>query len=136
VHCKGGKGRTGTMICALLMMMMHMSSAEAMEFFASKRSINLSVSRETVSSPSQKMMLQVFQESLSMPYIPNKVRVLRSIIISSSVLGIDCLKPVVAIYQQHSLVHCSLHESGKRLDVGVASPYRSQRILQTVTICQ
>ena len=33
VHCKGGKGRTGTMICALMMMMMNISCAEAIDLY-------------------------------------------------------------------------------------------------------
>jgi protein-tyrosine phosphatase len=33
VHCKGGKGRTGTMICALLMMIMSISSEEAIDLY-------------------------------------------------------------------------------------------------------
>ncbi len=64
------------------------------------------------------MMLQVFEKSLSMSYIPSVSRVMSGVVISSSVIGIDALRPVVAIYQQHSLVHCSVDERGKHTDVG------------------
>jgi hypothetical protein len=120
VHCKGGKGRTGTMICALMMTSMHISSSEAIEYYGNKRSVDVSRSFETVRSPSQQMMLEIFQQSLGMSFIPSVSRVLNGIIISSSIIGIDCLNPVVAVYQQNSLVHCSVPKKGRNTDVGIA----------------
>jgi hypothetical protein len=48
-----------------------------------------------------------------MTSIPSISRVLSGVVISSSIVGIDSLKPVVAIYQQHALVYCSVQERGK-----------------------
>ena len=124
VHCKGGKGRTGTMICALMVASMHVSSCEAIEYYGSKRSADVSRSVETVRSPSQQMMLDIFQQSLGMEFIPSVSRVLNGIIISSSIIGIDSLNPVVAVYQQHSLVHCSVPKKGRNTDVGEAPAAR------------
>jgi hypothetical protein len=86
--------------------------------YGNKRSADLNRTPETVTSPSQKAMLQVFEKSLSMPFIPSVSRGMTAVVISSSVVGIDALRPVVAIYQQHSLVHCSVDERGKNTDVG------------------
>ena len=99
---------------------MHISSSEAIEYYGNKRSVDVSRSVETVRSPSQQMMLDIFQQSLGMDFIPSVSRVLNGIIISSSIIGIDSLNPVVAVYQQHSLVHCSVPKKGRNADVGEA----------------
>ncbi len=48
-------------------------------------------------------------------------RTLSGLLISSSVIGIDSIKPVVAIYQQHALVYCSVSERGKSCDTVTAN---------------
>ncbi len=64
------------------------------------------------------MILGVFQQALSLPFVPSVTRVMTGIVVSSSIIGIEALKPVVAIYQQHALVYCSVHQRGKSGDTG------------------
>ena len=71
------------MICALMVASMHISSGEAIEYYGNKRSVDVSRSVETVRSPSQQMMLDIFQQSLGMEFIPSVSLVLNGIIISS-----------------------------------------------------
>jgi len=69
VHCKGGKGRTGTMICAYLM---YWDKAEystgeiAREFFASRRTdTTISKKYQGVQTPSQSRYIDYFQKIIS-----------------------------------------------------------------------
>ncbi len=86
--------------------------------YGSKRSADATRVPETVTSPSQKMILGVFQQTLSLPFVPSVSRVITGIVISSSIIGIEALKPVIAIYQQHALVYCSAQQRGKSSDTG------------------
>ncbi len=123
------------MICALMIATMHFSSSEAIEYsspppalcfcnnlnryYGNKRSVDTSRTVETVSCPSQRNMLEVFEQSLRMEFVASVTRVMIGMVISSSIIGIDCLNPVVAIYQQNSLLHCILPKKGRSADTGV-----------------
>jgi len=65
VHCKAGKGRTGTMICALLLYFMGKKDAinEAMDDFAHRRSLK----REGVTIPAQKLAITLFGHCIEGP---------------------------------------------------------------------
>jgi len=65
VHCKAGKGRTGTMICALLAFKYadKISTADALEFYAERRTMD----RKGVTIPSQKRFVNYFGEIFKSP---------------------------------------------------------------------
>ncbi|KAI8869794.1 phosphatases II [Ramicandelaber brevisporus] len=70
VHCKAGKGRTGLMICALLLYMQHYETVDdVMRFYSSKR---MKLNKETgepvgdaITIPSQKRYLKYFHRAVS-----------------------------------------------------------------------
>jgi phosphatidylinositol-3,4,5-trisphosphate 3-phosphatase and dual-specificity protein phosphatase PTEN len=61
VHCKAGKGRTGTVICCLLMFLKICNSADhALEYFAQRRTHNM----KGVTIPSQRRYVHYFERYL------------------------------------------------------------------------
>eukprot|EP01104_Vermistella_antarctica_P016978 TRINITY_DN591_c0_g4_i3.p1 TRINITY_DN591_c0_g4~~TRINITY_DN591_c0_g4_i3.p1 ORF type:complete len:685 (-),score=233.32 TRINITY_DN591_c0_g4_i3:151-2205(-) len=76
VHCKAGKGRTGTMICALLVYMGQWDNADdAMSFYGFARTFN----QKGVTIPSQIRYVRYFGDYLKSGYPPNYPRHLRKI---------------------------------------------------------
>jgi hypothetical protein len=65
VHCKAGKGRTGTMICALLSYKYadKISTNDALEFYAERRTMD----RKGVTIPSQKRFVNYYGELFRSP---------------------------------------------------------------------
>lgn len=64
VHCKGGKGRTGLMISAYLVLSgVCETQEEAMKYFAQKRSVDESCS-QGVTQPSQIRFLDYFYRTI------------------------------------------------------------------------
>lgn len=61
VHCKHGKGRTGTLVCAILIFMFRFTISEANSLFIQHRSIY----HHGVQVHSQKKLLQYFHQYLS-----------------------------------------------------------------------
>lgn len=64
VHCKGGKGRTGCMICSYLLISGICNTGnEALERFANKRTFG-EIKNQGVSCPSQKRFIYYFEQFL------------------------------------------------------------------------
>lgn len=65
VHCKGGKGRTGTMICAYMLYSELQSAADdAMGFFGKQRTAASAAKFQGVESPSQGRYVRYFERLL------------------------------------------------------------------------
>jgi len=81
VHCKAGKGRTGTMICAYLIYKYRdkFTPSQALDFYAARRTTN----RKGVTIPSQIRFIEYFSEVIedfmTESYNPNNPVILRSV---------------------------------------------------------
>jgi len=75
-HCKGGKGRTGTMICALLLATGVVATAEAaLDLFAQKRTEEgAEPGTQGVSGPSQRRFVFYYAKGLRMACKPRPLR--------------------------------------------------------------
>lgn len=85
VHCKAGKGRTGSMICAFLIFSgLAETSKEAMQLYAERRC----ESKKGVTVPSQKRYLQHFETFLNLtfikPFYKQIPRIFRSLSVDNS----------------------------------------------------
>lgn len=77
IHCKGGKGRTGTMTCAYLLFAgIKKSASSALEYFGKVRTSDNAKSFQGVESPSQDRYVRYFERLLKMPnYAPPRRKV-------------------------------------------------------------
>ena len=80
VHCKAGKGRTGTMICCLLVFLKEFSNCDdALKFYAEKRTLN----EKGVTIPSQIRYVHYFEKyflsgaNLEIPFVPKECKLTR-----------------------------------------------------------
>ncbi|KAH0785768.1 phosphatidylinositol 3,4,5-trisphosphate 3-phosphatase [Histomonas meleagridis] len=80
VHCKAGKGRTGTMICSLLLHLgLYKSSQEAMQHYAENRTLN----EKGITIPSQIRYVRYYEQYLNggfdrnIPFVPSPCLVKR-----------------------------------------------------------
>ena len=68
IHCKGGKGRTGTMTCAFLLYSRQAADADAaLGMFGQTRTADLAKSFQGVESPSQDRYVHYFDKLLRVP---------------------------------------------------------------------
>jgi protein-tyrosine phosphatase len=78
IHCKGGKGRTGTMVCAYLMYgHIKRSAADALAHFGKIRTAETAKSFQGVESPSQERYVHYFDSLLKSPSLTPPARRVR-----------------------------------------------------------
>lgn len=78
IHCKGGKGRTGTMTCGLLLYTkMQPSAAAALDHFGAMRTSEDAKNFQGVESPSQYRYVHYFERVLKMPGMAPPPRTVR-----------------------------------------------------------
>ncbi|XP_051025806.1 phosphatidylinositol 3,4,5-trisphosphate 3-phosphatase TPTE2-like [Acomys russatus] len=88
VHCKGGKGRTGTMICACLIAgQVVLNAKESLYFFGERRTDKSSSSKfQGIETPSQNRYVKYFEKlkcSYRCTLPPSKILVIKKFIIYS-----------------------------------------------------
>jgi len=121
VHCKAGKGRTGSLICAWLLYAKICSTPkEALDMFALQRTDpNLRGSLRGVETPSQKRYINqlfvhlvrcnTFLDSETLPYLPAKPNItLRTLHLDRNLLKVSTLK----VARIRVLVECFEATSG------------------------
>eukprot|EP00050_Salpingoeca_kvevrii_P010122 m.6717 g.6717 ORF g.6717 m.6717 type:complete len:512 (-) comp2647_c0_seq4:130-1665(-) len=93
VHCKGGKGRTGTMICALLLYMKQQPTADAaLEFFGHRRTdLLISSQFQGVQTPSQSRFVHYFEQ------IVHRNNCLAPSLVSRTITTVKVLAPPAAV---------------------------------------
>jgi len=99
IHCKGGKGRTGLMVCSYLNFSGFLSSPEeALSFFQEKRTLNPEGPLQGVSGASQKRYLELFSEALTTRIIQRTFRILKIVVHTVPRLdGVNNFTPVVVV---------------------------------------
>mmetsp|Transcript_51456 Transcript_51456/g.143874 ORF Transcript_51456/g.143874 Transcript_51456/m.143874 type:complete len:196 (-) Transcript_51456:17-604(-) len=125
VHCKAGKGRTGSLICAwLLYSRICRSPKEALDYFAMQRTDpNLKGSLRGVETPSQKRYINqlyvhlercgTFIDSETLPYLPSRPTItLRTLHLDKWLLKpsqlkvprvrvlVECVDPAVGAFEK------------------------------------
>ena len=84
IHCKGGKGRTGTMVCSYLMYSgIKPKAVDALAHFGRTRTADEAKSFQGVESPSQDRYVRYFEKLLASPQLqppPRRVRIARMLI--------------------------------------------------------
>jgi len=106
IHCKGGKGRTGTVICSYFLYSgLCKSPEEAMDLFGSKR---MSGEKIGITQPSQKRYIKYFRGILSrqIHLHSNTLKLYR--IALHHMPGLDLkgkIRPFLRIYQGSQLLH-------------------------------
>jgi protein-tyrosine phosphatase len=79
IHCKGGKGRTGTMVCTYLLYAgVKDTAASALGHFGLLRTSDEAKSFQGVESPAQERYVQYFERLLKLPNGPESLPVVRA----------------------------------------------------------
>uniref|UniRef100_A0A8C3VUF4 Phosphatidylinositol-3,4,5-trisphosphate 3-phosphatase n=1 Tax=Catagonus wagneri TaxID=51154 RepID=A0A8C3VUF4_9CETA len=115
VHCKGGKGRTGTMICAYLLASGIFTTAEASLYYFGERRTDKSTSSkfQGIETPSQNRFVGYFakmKNSYNLTLPPRKILSMTKIIIYSINGNGNDLK-VQIIMQQKTVFSCSASQN-------------------------
>jgi len=99
IHCKGGKGRTGLMVCSYLNFSGFLSSPEeALSFFQEKRTLNPEGPLQGVSGASQKRYLELFSDALTSRIVQKTFRILQVVVHTVPRLdGVNNFTPVVVV---------------------------------------
>jgi protein-tyrosine phosphatase len=84
IHCKGGKGRTGTMVCTYLLLSgVYSDASSALKQFGEQRTSHNAKSFQGVESPSQDRYVRYLERLLQMPDRvppPRRIRITRFVI--------------------------------------------------------